>query len=111
MSPRSSPRHAAGKPIDIPSASPKPKTLTKTATKIKKQTTEEVGTTTKKAKNIVPPTEEVTKKYEFCLFIDIIDGATYDANSEDINNLGLREDVKKLVAKFFVELKDMTKEL
>lgn len=43
--------------------------------------------------------------------MDIIDSATYDAKVEDIENLGLPEDVKKLLAKFFDELKEITIEL
>lgn len=111
LSPRRSPRHAVEILVDIPSVIEKPKTLTKTFVKQKKSTAEEVETTAKKAKTIVPAAKEEPHKYDFCLFIDIIESATYDANFDDLGTLGLPEDVTKLVAKSFVKLKEITKEL
>ena len=62
----------------------------------------------KKAKTIIPaPIEE----YDFDLMFDIIEGASYDANSAELSNLGLPEDVTKMVAKHFSELREITKEL
>ena len=69
---------------------------------------EKVVAPAKKAKKIVPaPTEE----YDFDLIFDIIEGASYDANPAELSSLGLPEDVTKMLAKHFIDLKEITREL
>ena len=71
-------------------------------------TDEKVVAPTKKAKKIISaPIEE----YDFDLIFDIIEGASYVANLAELSCLGLPEDVTKMVAKHFTELKEITKEL
>jgi hypothetical protein len=94
-----------------PSGSAPPKSLTKTATKRKLQVGKEDDDATKKAKSSVPATTEEPKKYDFKYIINVIDSAAYDAKSKELSSLGLPEDVTKLVAKHFAELKKILKEL
>ena len=59
--------------------------------------------------NVPAPTEE--QKYDFNFMIDVIDSAAYDANANDVCDLGLPNDVTKLVTKHFIELKKISKKL
>jgi hypothetical protein len=43
--------------------------------------------------------------------LDIIEGASYDANPAELGDLGLPEDIIKMVAKHFTDLKEITKDL
>ena len=43
--------------------------------------------------------------------IDVIESVAYDAKSDDLSNLGLPDDVTKMVTKHFIELKKITKRL
>ena len=65
-------------------------------------TDEKVVAPTKKAKKVIPAS---TEEYDFDLMFDIIEGAPYDANLSESSKLGLPDDVTKMVAKHFTELK------
>ena len=71
-------------------------------------TDEKAAMPAKKAKKIVPAS---TEEYDFDLIFDIIEGASYDANPAELSSLGLPEDVTKMVAKHFTNLKEITREL
>ena len=62
----------------------------------------------KKVKKIIHASIE---EYDFDLIFDIIEGASYDANPSELSSLGLPDDVTKMVAKHFTDLKEITKEL
>jgi hypothetical protein len=64
----------------------------------------------KKPKHSTPASTE-EQKYDFNLMIDVIESAAYAAKSADINSLGLPDDVTKMVMKYFIELKKITKKL
>ena len=96
---RSSPR-IAPIPSDKPSGSAAP------AAKRKLVTDEKVVVFAKKAKQIIPASIE---EYDFEMIFDIIEGASYDANPAELGNLGLPEDVTKMVANHFTDLKEINK--
>ena len=91
-----------------PIPSDKPLGSATPATKRKFITDEKAAASAKKAKKNIPSS---TEEYDFNMIFDIIEGASYDANPAELGNLGLPQDVIKMVAKHFTDLKEITKEL
>ena len=98
LSPRRSPRHAPMRIVQKASDSAPP-TSSKSASKRKLRA--EGDASAMKAKHSIPASKE-EQKYDFRMMIDIIDSVAYDAKTDDVRNLGLPEDVTKMVTMNFV---------
>lgn len=87
-----------------------PKELTKTSSKRKLSTNDQAKASAKKLKSNVPTSLEESS-YNALFIRDLLESAVVDANINDLNNLGLPEDVVKFAVKHFTELRNIMKKL